>query len=62
MDLAPERTNTPAANKLINVHADNYLPGSRKDCVLFYHQDCEELAKKIAGQSPHVTLGGIQWG
>jgi hypothetical protein len=32
-----------------------------KDCVLFYHPSCEELAKKVASDSDSITLGQIDW-
>jgi hypothetical protein len=33
-----------------------------KECVLFYHPSCSELAARTAAASPGVTLGQIDWG
>ena len=32
-----------------------------KECVLFYHPSCKELAEKVAAESDNVTLGEISW-
>jgi hypothetical protein len=41
---------------------ENIKPGAvEKDCVLFYHPSCEELAEKVAEASESITLGQIDW-
>ncbi len=45
-----------------NVEASSIPPALRKDCILFYTPDTEELAQKVALQSGGaITLGRIKW-
>lgn len=32
-----------------------------KDCILFYHPSCKDLAEKTAAASSSITLGVIDW-
>lgn len=34
----------------------------KRDCLLFYYPDTEDLARQIAAQSDRVELGNIKWG
>lgn len=46
----------------VNVEASSIPPALRKDCVLFYTPETEELATKIAAQAGgSITLGRIKW-
>ena len=46
----------------VNISATDFPESLRKDCLLFYAQGSEPLAKRIANTSNHVTLGSIKWG
>jgi hypothetical protein len=38
------------------------FPGQlEKECVLFFHPSCKELAAKVAATSEGITLGQIDW-
>ena len=46
----------------VNVDAATIPAQLRKDCVLFYTPDTEELANKVAAQAGgSITLGKIKW-
>ncbi len=45
-----------------NLEHSSFPPALRKDCVLFYTPDTEELAQKVVAQSGGaITLGRIKW-
>lgn len=45
-----------------NIDTTQIPAGLRKDCVLFYTPDTEELAQKVANQAGGtITLGRIKW-
>ena len=44
-----------------NVDASQIPDNMKKDCILFYSPDTEELALKIAAASSKVELGRIRW-
>lgn len=44
-----------------NIDASTVPEDLKKDCILFFTPDTEPLARKIAAQGEHVTLGNIRW-
>lgn len=45
-----------------NISANQFPANLRKNCVLFYTPETEELAKKIAAVGgDNITLGKIRW-
>lgn len=44
-----------------NIDASAVPERLKKECILFYTQDTEPLARKIAAQGSHVQLGNIRW-
>lgn len=44
-----------------NIDASMVPEELKKDCILFYTPDTEPLARKIAKQGKHVSLGNIRW-
>ena len=38
------------------------VAGVKKNCVLFYHPSCKDLAEKVAATSEDIVLGQIDWG
>jgi hypothetical protein len=44
-----------------NIDASAVPEALKKDCILFYTPETEPLARKIAAQGQHVTLGNIRW-
>lgn len=44
-----------------NIDASQIPDNMKKDCILFYSPDTEELAQKIAAASSKVELGRIRW-
>jgi len=44
-----------------NIDTSKVPEDLKKDCILFYTPETEPLARKIAAQGEHVTLGNIRW-
>lgn len=44
-----------------NISPSMYPGVLEKDCILFYHPSCKDLAEKAAAASDSITLGVIDW-
>ena len=61
-NLAPALSTGEDFRITTNIEATQIPAALRKDCVLFYTPDTEELAQKVAQQAGGaITLGRIKW-
>lgn len=60
MNVVNPDTTGKRSRRSSNIKASDFST-HLKSCLLFYYEECEELAIKIAQQSPNITLGKINW-
>lgn len=62
MEPATEEGQVSHAFRVTSNITPNMIPSIlEKDCILFYHPSCKDLAEKTAASSSSITLGGIDW-
>ena len=44
-----------------NFDMDHLPDNAKRECILFYYHETEELARQIAGSNSHVQLASISW-
>lgn len=62
MEPATEDAHLPHSFRVTsNISPNMYPTLIEKDCILFYHPSCKELAEKTAAASKSIELGAIDW-
>ena len=69
MDAARKGINNlvaAATGQDVRLSAPNFDMGhlpdnAKRECILFYYHETEELARQIAGSNQHVQLASISW-
>ena len=44
-----------------NIEVSDLADNAKRDCILFYYHETEELARQIADSNKHIQLASISW-